>query len=199
MPNRPVFRVPAAFALSLLACASAGGAGGGRPAAPTVAAADAAVEPLAACRSPLPAPGLSFPEGNDLSLALAASGVQVYTCTSAASGAAWTFTAPEADLFDASGAKAGTHFAGPTWALADGSKVVGAKVAAATVRQDAIPWLLLGAASHEGAGTLAGATFIQRIRTTGGVAPATGCDAAHAGATARVPYTAVYCFASRRP
>jgi hypothetical protein len=36
--------------------------------------------------------------------------------------------------------------------------------------------------------------FIQRVQTEGGAAPATGCDADHPGATARVPYTAVYHF-----
>jgi hypothetical protein len=37
-------------------------------------------------------------------------------------------------------------------------------------------------------------TFIQRVATTGGLAPETGCSAATAGALARVPYTAIYCF-----
>jgi hypothetical protein len=36
--------------------------------------------------------------------------------------------------------------------------------------------------------------WVQRVRTSGGLAPATGCDAAHAGAVVRVPYTATYCF-----
>ena len=35
---------------------------------------------------------------------------------------------------------------------------------------------------------------VQRINTVGGLAPATGCDAAHAGATAPVFYTADYWF-----
>ncbi len=37
-------------------------------------------------------------------------------------------------------------------------------------------------------------TFVQRIRTSGGNAPAEGCDASHVGDLARVPYRAVYCF-----
>lgn len=37
-------------------------------------------------------------------------------------------------------------------------------------------------------------TFVQRIRTWGGNAPSGGCDAARAGAVARVPYRALYCF-----
>lgn len=37
-------------------------------------------------------------------------------------------------------------------------------------------------------------TYIQRLDTQGGLAPATGCDAAHEGATARIGYTATYYF-----
>jgi hypothetical protein len=37
-------------------------------------------------------------------------------------------------------------------------------------------------------------TSIQRLNTSGGVAPASGCDADHLGAVANVPYTADYFF-----
>ncbi len=43
-------------------------------------------------------------------------------------------------------------------------------------------------------GKMSGVTFIQRLETTGGLAPATGCDATTVGAGARVPYTAAYYF-----
>ena len=36
--------------------------------------------------------------------------------------------------------------------------------------------------------------YVVRTRTEGGVAPATGCDASHADAEVRVPYSAVYLF-----
>ena len=36
--------------------------------------------------------------------------------------------------------------------------------------------------------------YIQRLTTKGGLAPTTGCDAAHAGTTARIDYTATYYF-----
>jgi hypothetical protein len=58
----------------------------------------------------------------------------------------------------------------------------------------AIPELLLEAASHAGAGKMAEVTYIQRLNTAGGLAPATGCDASHINATAKVPYTAQYAF-----
>jgi hypothetical protein len=55
---------------------------------------------------------------------------------------------------------------------------------------------LLQATSNSGpaGGTFSETTYIQRINTTGGVAPSTGCDAAHLGATVAVYYTADYYF-----
>jgi len=37
-------------------------------------------------------------------------------------------------------------------------------------------------------------TYIQRVNTTGGLAPTTGADAAHLGVQESVPYTAEYYF-----
>jgi hypothetical protein len=163
-------------------CAGRGGAATGGPA-----------RAAGACRAPLPGAELAVPPGNALAAELAAEGVQVYACTASAAGVAWVFTAPEATLRDPAGAPAGRHFAGPTWEALDGSRVVGAKVAAATPEPAAIPWLLLRAASHAGDGALARITFVQRIATRGGLAPADGCSAATVGAVARVPYAATYC------
>jgi hypothetical protein len=146
------------------------------------------------CRKPLPDPALAAPPGQRLALQLEATGVQIYTCTATPAGAAWVFTAPEASLSAAGGAAAGKHYAGPTWEALDGSSVVGAKVAGATPDPSAIPWLLLRATSHGGKGTLAEVSFIQRVATHGGLAPAGGCSAATVGAVVRVAYTASYCF-----
>jgi Protein of unknown function (DUF3455) len=137
---------------------------------------------------------LAPPDGNELEFGLRGVGVQIYTCTEAATGSAWVFTAPEADLFDRHGTKVGKHYAGPTWESNDGSKVVGAKLAAATPDPTSIPWLLLKGASHAGHGRMDEVTFLQRLSTSGGNAPATGCDATNVGSVARVPYTASYCF-----
>jgi hypothetical protein len=131
-----------------------------------------------------------------------ASGAQIYVCKAGAEDAAtfaWSLKAPEADLLDDKGSKIGKHYAGPTWEAADGSKVVGEKKAQADAPEaGAIPWLLLTAKSSEGAGVMAGVKTIQRVDTHGGKAPAEGCDAAHAGAEARVPYTATYYFHGAR-
>jgi hypothetical protein len=139
-------------------------------------------------------PSLAVPAGNDLAFTLEAEGVQVYACAVSGASFNWAFQAPEARLSETSGLAAGTHYAGPTWESADGSKVVGAKVEAATPDAAAIPWLLLRAASHAGSGRMEEVTFVQRIRTWGGNAPRQGCDGTHAGEVARVPYRAVYRF-----
>jgi hypothetical protein len=134
------------------------------------------------------------PEGNLLAFALGAVGVQIYVCRADATGVfSWTFTAPEATLYGCGG-EAGTHYAGPTWEALDGSKVVAARVAGHSPDPSAIPELLLQATAHEAAGLMANVTYIQRLETTGGLAPATGCDAGHLGEISRIDYTATYYF-----
>ena len=80
----------------------------------------------------------------------------------------------------------------PTWETAGGSKVVGSVVARATPDPTAIPWLLLRAESADGPGVLSRVTHVQRLYTTGGLAPAGPGE--EAGEEARVPYTAFYLF-----
>jgi hypothetical protein len=138
---------------------------------------------------------LAPPAGAALLLRVAADGVQIYACETTDKGGAWVFKAPDAALFDADSRQVGTHFAGPSWKLADGSVVVGDVAARADAPEaSAIPWLLLRAKSHDGAGTLANAAFIRRIDTQGGTAPKAGCDAAHIADQARMRYSAVYEF-----
>ncbi len=146
------------------------------------------------CVPPLPSPALAVPAGNKLERNLDAVGVQIYACTANTTGFGWVFTAPEATLYGHHGHVAGKHYVGPTWEANDGSTVVGAKVAASAPDPTAIPWLLLRAVSHAGVGRMDDVTFIQRLETAGGLAPAGGCDATTIGAVARVPYTATYYF-----
>ncbi|HRI53790.1 MAG TPA: DUF3455 domain-containing protein, partial [Pseudomonadota bacterium] len=61
-------------------------------------------------------------------------------------------------------------------------------------QSDAIAWLLLKAISNTGSGLLSSITFVQRVYTQGGVAPATGCNAGTVGTSARVGYSAEYYF-----
>lgn len=124
-----------------------------------------------------------------------AKGVQIYTCKAANGSYAWTLKAPEASLSDAKGHAIAKHFAGPSWQAEDGSVVVGEPVQASpSPDAGAIPWIVLHAKSHTGSGEMASVQYIVRTRTEGGVAPASGCDASHAGAEVRVPYSAVYLF-----
>ena len=133
-------------------------------------------------------PGNLQPENQSLAQVVPAKGVQIYECRDAK----WAFVAPDAELFDRAGKKIGTHYAGPAWEAADGSKVVGAVKARSDAPQaGAIPWLLLSTKSVGGEGSFSKVTSIQRVSTTGGVAPMGGCEA---GAKARVPYTANYYF-----
>ncbi|MFT3736130.1 MAG: DUF3455 domain-containing protein [Rhodocyclaceae bacterium] len=126
---------------------------------------------------------------------LSASGVQIYECRQDVSAVApaWVFVAPEAELFDQHGRPAGTHGAGPFWLSVNGSRVVGTVRARADAPQpDAIPWLLLATQSTGGQGVLSAVTYIQRVRTEGGVVPVGGCAAANLGQRVRMPYRADY-------
>ena len=142
---------------------------------------------------------IAVPAGNTLFLVGHARGAQVYTCAKSGDTYAWTLKTPAAVLYDDAGRSIILHFAGPTWRAHDGSAVVAARVASAPAPvPHAIPWLLLKSVTttpgNGGGTTLVPTTYIQRVNTTGGVAPATGCDAAHVRATTSVVYTADYYF-----
>jgi uncharacterized protein DUF3455 len=127
---------------------------------------------------------------------VSATGVQVYTCTRNPAGATgWVLKGPDAQLFDPQGNPVGKHYAGPTWEGLDGGKVVGVvKTSMPAPVDQAVPWLLLDAKSHEGSGAFAQAQAIVRMGTTGGAAPGDGCDEARVGQQLRVPYSAIYVF-----
>jgi hypothetical protein len=137
------------------------------------------------------------PAGSAPVLELVADGVQIYTCEAKEGGFAWSFKAPEANLFDKQGRQVGAHFAGPTWKLDDGSDVVGEVVAKADAAEPgAIQWLLLRVKSHQGSGALSPVAYIRRTETKGGLAPSTACDASHLSQQARMRYSATYQFFS---
>ncbi len=128
-------------------------------------------------------------------IALQGVGMQIYVCATSSSGFAWRLKAPEARLLDSAGAEFGHHFAGPSWQATDGSTIVGEVMATgAAPLPGAIPWLLLRAKSHSGAGVFASVGFIVRSQTEGGAAPASGCDAEHAGTESKIAYKALYSF-----
>ena len=139
------------------------------------------------------------PDNEKAAFVLKAAGFQVYTCKASPDGYEhkWTLVAPDATLSE-DGAVVGRHFAGPTWeSTVDGSSVKGS----AKARQDGgagnIPWLWLPTISIGKPGRFADVSSVLRVATQGGVEPAGGCDAAHAGQEAKVPYTADYYFYKR--
>lgn len=134
---------------------------------------------------------LAPPAGTLPALSLSARGVQLYECQ----GDAWEFVAPEADLFDASGRRVGSHGAGPQWVAEDGSRVTGrVKARVAAPSAGAVPWLLLDATPSAAPGAFSRVAAIQRVHTQGGITPTTRCTPERAGTVARVPYTADYLF-----
>jgi Protein of unknown function (DUF3455) len=154
-------------------------------------------------RAPDVPAALQVPDGNKVHFHAYAVGVQIYSATVSPTDPTrfvWTFKAPEAVLFDADGNVVGIHyaFAGPTrpaWESQSGSRVVGARtIAPVTVTSSAIPWLILSAvpADTVGPGIFEGTTYIQRVNTTGGLAPATAPT--ELGQETRAPYTAEYYF-----
>jgi hypothetical protein len=119
-----------------------------------------------------------------------AEGVQIYRWN----GASWVFIAPEAILYadeDGHGV-VGIHYEGPKWESNSGSIVAAAVVERQVVDSSAIPWLKLAATSATGPGIFKNITFIQRVNTTGGLAPTEDGD--FVGQEARIPYTAEYYF-----
>ena len=159
----------------------------------------AAAPVVGAQSSPMPLPdNLTAPAGNVFLFKTFATGTQNYVCaarTDDPNAYAWTFKGPKAELWNDMGDKVGTHYGGPTWQGNDGSTVVGEVVARAdAANPHAIPWLLLKAKSHGGSGVFSTVTYIQRLATVGGVAPADGCDWSAVGAERAVPYTAIYAF-----
>jgi len=139
---------------------------------------------------------IQAPAGEEVVLFAHATGSQIYTCQAGAAGRfSWTLKAPDAELHDRKDKVIGSHFAGPTWKLKDGSEVSGKMAAQVdSLDADSIPWLLVKAESHAGKGLLTSVTTVQRVHTHGGKPPAEGCDASHRDAETKSNYTADYFF-----
>jgi Protein of unknown function (DUF3455) len=160
--------------------------------------------PAASARpAPQTAPGdpldpRTYAPESRLFLVVYAVGVQKYACQA---NGTWLFTDPEATLYKTTGVSKpiGTHFLNfatgrPVWRLKDGSSVEAARTATGSGGTGNIPWLLLQSvvtsAGPDG-DRLAGTTWVQRLNTSGGVAPAGTCIP---GDRIAVPYSADYFF-----
>jgi hypothetical protein len=138
------------------------------------------------------------PAGNKAVLTLVGSGDLTYECKAVADKPgtfAWTFAGPNAKLWDANKKEVGKYYAGPTWESNDGSKVTGKQLAVSPGAAGSIPLQLVQANPSTGEGAMKDVTYIQRLKTVGGVAPATpACAAGNVGAKTTVPYQADYVF-----
>jgi Protein of unknown function (DUF3455) len=146
---------------------------------------------------------LKVPDDQQPLLKVVAQGDQIYVCKAKADQAdqvEWALKAPQAVLLNDKQQEIGKHYGGPTWEAKDGSAIVGQLKAKANAPEaDAIPWLLLEVKSHKGEGQFSSINWVQRINTSGGKAPQTGCDRDRLGTEARVEYKADYQFYGVNP
>jgi Protein of unknown function (DUF3455) len=211
MTNGNIYREPTASIMRRAACAILLGMVV-TVATPTAGHAQTITPPVVPDNLEVPAPNQPFLVGHGV-------GTQNYVCLPSPSigRVAWTLFTPQATLFNDQHEQLITHFFSPnpaeggvirvTWEHSeDTSEVWGRVIASSTdpafVQGGAIPWLLVqvvGARTGPtGGNTLVGTTFIQRVNTSGGVAPATGCRLpTDIGNEHFVPYTADYIFYSR--
>ncbi len=133
-----------------------------------------------------------------------AEGVQKYRAQEKAGSSPtiyeWVFVAPQADLYDASNKKVGTHGAGPFWQISSSDSVFAQHFSPAKTMKSpdekSIDWLLLmPKAGKTPTGIFANVSYIQRIATVGGKAPSTLPTSSNE--TVEVKYTAIYRFTQK--
>jgi len=168
---------------------------------------------------PVPA-DIEAPAGHSVYLKGYAAGTQNFICAVTKTGTLdWAFIGPQATLFltanDRPVRQTMTHFLSqnpdevettlrPTWQDSGDSSAVWAIARQSSqdpafVDPDAIPWLLLEVVGDRrgptGGAGLTRTTFIQRLTTSGGKKPTTGCAVTNdIGAAKFVVYTAEYFF-----
>ncbi|MGW4910061.1 DUF3455 domain-containing protein [Streptomyces sp. NPDC004270] len=133
---------------------------------------------------------LAVPDGNKLTGVYSAHGVQTYTCTDGA----WKLLEPAATLSDKrdrAHRPVALHSRGPVWVSTVDGSAVNASALVTSPKEGTIPELLLKATATRGAGTFEGVTYVQRLNTEGGVAPAAACTGTD---QVSVPYSATYAF-----
>ncbi len=137
------------------------------------------------------------PAGHQLALYTMGAGEITYECRDKKDMAGqyeWAFVAPVATLTTKDGQSVGKYYAGPTWESNDGSTVTGKQVAISPASAGNIPLQLVKANPAMGMGKMQGVSFIQRLNTQGGIAPALPCGADQKGQRQQVSYRADYAF-----
>lgn len=145
----------------------------------------------------LPA-AVQVPAGHKVAMETVGVGQITYECKTKkdmASEHEWVFIGPDAKLQTRSGAVIGKYWGPPaTWENNDGSKVTATQVAVAPAGAGNIPLQLVKANPASGMGAMQGVSYIQRIATKGGVAPAMACGPTNLGSKQVVQYQADYIF-----
>ena len=169
---------------------------------------------LAGITPPSVPENIEAPEGNVPFLLGHATGTQNYVCLPSGKRFAWALSTPQATAFDDDGRQIITHFFSPNpyenevvrpmWQSSRDTSGVWARAIQNSsdpgyVAPGSVVWLLLQTTGAQvgptGGAMLTRTTYIQRVNTTGGVAPSSGCSQSDdVGARAFVPYTADYYF-----
>ena len=140
---------------------------------------------------------VQVPAGHQVAMQTVGVGKIAYECKAKKdmSGHEWVFGGPDAVLNDRGGMQVGTYMGPPaTWASRDGSAVTATQVAVSPAGAGSIPYQLVKANPATGSGAMQGVSYIQRVATKGGVAPASACEASNLGSKQWVPYQADYIF-----
>jgi len=166
---------------------------------------------LAAALSAIPAAAaIAEPDGIAASLRAPASeapafvlngnGVYIYQCRQSVSDPntyAWAFVVPDATLYEGTRSVARHATVGLYEALSDRSSVSGVVRSSQAAGTANLPWVLIRAQPIGESGLFANVSSIQRVNTTGGAAPTSGCGPDNTGEEARVAYQADYYFYKR--
>lgn len=143
----------------------------------------------------------NLPNGNSRVATFYAVGVQKYKARIKAGSDPvafeWIFVAPQADLYDVTNAKVGTHGTGPFWQISPLDSIFAQQFnpakTAPSEDPESIDWLLLmPKTGTTPTGIFDGVDYIQRIATKGGKAPST--PPSDINETIEVKYKAVYRF-----
>lgn len=171
--------------------------------------------------NPPPVPSnIQAPAGTKAFLVGHAVGTQNYVCLPSGAGVKFTLFTPQATLFSDNDKEITTHYFSPnpdeggtiraTWQHSRDTSTVWGQVRLGESSTDsnyvapgAIAWLLVRVVGAEegptGGDALTETTVIQRLNTSGGVAPSTGCTSSNdVGNVAFVPYAADYFFYKAR-
>ena len=140
---------------------------------------------------------IKVPAGNKMVLETVGAGLITYECKDKKDGGGqeWVFVGPDAALNDRNGKAVGKYYGPPaTWESKDGSKITATQLAVSPNGSGNIPLQLVKANPASGNGAMQGVTYIQRLATQGGTAPATPCVEASKGRKETVAYQADYLF-----